>query len=236
MRAMILAAGRGERMRPLTDHMPKPLLEVGGKPLIAWHLERLARAGFREVVVNHAWLGEQLVERLGDGSAWGIRLLHSHEDQALETAGGIAKALQHLGPSPFLVINGDVWCDWDVRRAQTLAERLLALNALCACVMVDNPQQHPQGDFDLQSGQLSVAGSAPSYFRRLTFSGIGVYQPALFASVAPGTRAPLAPLLRQAMIQGQALGEHHAGAWSDVGTVERLIQLRAQWTPERLNA
>ena len=232
---MILAAGRGERMRPLTDHTPKPLLEVGGKPLIAWHLERLAHAGICEVVINHAWLGEQLVERLGDGRAWGLCIVHSHEDAALETAGGIAKALPLLGPDPFLVINGDVWCNWDVRRAMTLGERLQVLDALCACVMVDNPLQHPAGDFDLQTGHLiAQPPSDPAPFdrrhaRRLTFSGIGVYQPALFAPIVPGTRAPLAPLLRAAMLQGKALGEHHAGTWCDVGTVERLNALRAQW-------
>jgi len=232
---MILAAGRGERMRPLTDHTPKPLLEVGGKPLIAWHLERLAQAGICEVVINHAWLGEQLVERLGDGRAWGLSIVHSHEDAPLETAGGIAKALPQLGPDPFLVINGDVWCNWDVRRALTLGERLQALDALCACVMVDNPQQHPAGDFDLQMGRLIAPppfDTDPSnrrHARRLTFSGIGIYQPALLAPIAPGTRAPLAPLLRAAMLQGKALGEHHAGIWSDVGTVERLNALRAQW-------
>jgi len=223
MHAMILAAGRGERMRPLTDHTPKPLLTVGGKPLIVWHLERLARAGFRQVVVNHAWLGEQLVEQLGDGSAWGLRLIHSPEVRALETAGGIVQALAALGPAPFLVINGDIWCDWDVRRAFTLADRLQALHASCACVLVNNPDHHPEGDFGLRGGRL--VNEAP----RLTFAGIGVYQPSLFAALQAGKPAPLAPLLRAAMAQGLALGEHHAGVWCDVGTVDRLTQLRSQW-------
>ena len=225
MRAMILAAGRGERMRPLTDHTPKPLLTVGGKALIAWHLERLAQAGFERVVVNHAWLGEQLVERLGDGSAWGLRLIHSHEARALETAGGIVQAMADLGPEPFLVINGDIWCDWDVRRAFTLADRLRALDAQCACVMVTNPEHHPDGDFGLRGGHL--VAEAP----RLTFSGIGVYQPSLFAALPGGRPAPLAPLLRAALAERRALGEHHQGVWCDVGTVDRLAQLRAQWGP-----
>jgi MurNAc alpha-1-phosphate uridylyltransferase len=223
VRAMILAAGRGERMRPLTDHTPKPLLSVGGKPLIVWHLERLAAAGFRQVVINHAWLGEQLVEQLGDGSAWGLRITHSHEDRALETAGGIVQALTALGPSPFLVINGDIWCDWDVHRAFTLGDRLVALQAQCACVMVANPEHHPEGDFGLRTGRLI---SDP---QRLTFAGIGVYQPSLFANLKAGQPAPLAPVLRDAMARGLARGEKHAGTWCDVGTVDRLNQLHAQW-------
>jgi MurNAc alpha-1-phosphate uridylyltransferase len=222
---MILAAGRGERMRPLTDHRPKPLLDVGGKPLIAWHIEGLARAGLRDIVINNAWLGEQIVQALGDGSRWGVRLTHSSEPRALETAGGIAQALPWLGPEPFLVINGDLWCDWDLARAHTLGERLLALDALCACVMIDNPAHHPQGDFHLEGGRLTApAGLTP----RLTFSGIGVYHPALFRAVPPGAAAALAPVLREAMALGRALGERHDGVWQDIGTVARLEALQAQ--------
>lgn len=226
MRAMILAAGRGERMRPLTDHTPKPLLEVGGKPLIVWHLERLARAGLRDIVINNAWLGEQLMSALGDGSRWGVRLQHSPEGTALETAGGIALALPRLGPAPFLVINGDLWCDWPLARAHTLGQRLLALDARCACVMIENPAHHPEGDFFLEGGRLNaVRGSGP----RLTFSGIGIYHPTLFSAIEPGAAAPLAPLLRSAMASGQALGERHEGVWQDIGTVTRLQALQAQF-------
>jgi MurNAc alpha-1-phosphate uridylyltransferase len=242
MRAMILAAGRGERMRPLTDSCPKPLLPAGGRPLIAWHLERLARAGVRDVVINHAWLGERLEAALGDGTAWGVRIRWSAETEALETAGGIVQALPLLGDEPFLVINGDVWCDWDPGRARTLAHRLRALDWLAWCVLVDNPPHHPHGDFTLADGRLVVdaaaagprqgatpagaasAGAAP----RLTFAGIGVYAPALFAGIAAGSRAPLAPLLRAAAGEGRAGAERHLGRWVDVGTAERLEALDAQ--------
>lgn len=224
MRAMILSAGRGERMRPLTDHTPKPLLDVGGKPLIGWHLEALAQAGFKDVIINHAWLGQQIVDRLGDGSAWGLRIVHSAETSALETAGGIVQALPYLGQEPFLVINGDIWCDWDRRRAYTLAQRLTALEKLCSCVMVNNPEHHASGDFLLRGGQLH---DEPGATNRFTFSGIGVYHPRLFAGLVSGRRMPLAPLLRSAMSHGLALGELHSGAWHDVGTVARLESLRA---------
>jgi MurNAc alpha-1-phosphate uridylyltransferase len=226
MRAMILAAGRGERMRPLTDHTPKPLLTVGGKPLIVWHLERLARAGLRDVVVNNAWLGDQLMAALGTGERWGVRITHSPEGRALETAGGIAQALPHLGPTPFLVINGDLWCDWPLERAHTLGERLLALDALCACVMIENPPHHPAGDFLLEGGRLHADRETGV---RLTFSGIGVYHPKLFGALPAGHAAPLAPLLRSAMQSGQALGERHDGVWQDIGTVARLQALQAQF-------
>jgi N-acetyl-alpha-D-muramate 1-phosphate uridylyltransferase len=225
MRTMILAAGRGERMRPLTDTCPKPLLPAGGLPLIGWHLRRLAGAGLRDVVINHAWLGEQIERTLGDGSDWGLSIRYSPEAQALETAGGIAHALPLLGDEPFLVINGDIWCDWNPARARTIAARLEALDWLAWCVLVDNPDHHPRGDFLLDGGRLAD-GEAP----RLTFSGIGVYRPALFRSVARGTRAPLAPLLREAAARRRAGAERHDGRWTDVGTPQRLAALDAQLT------
>lgn len=217
MRAMILAAGRGERMRPLTDHTPKPLLQAGGKPLIVWHLERLARAGFRQVVINHAHLGEQIPAALGNGAAWGLQLSYSPEPPgALETAGGIARALPLLGEQPFLVINGDIFCDWDPAAALKLdmAQRLAHL------VLVDNPAHHPAGDFALTAGLVGNQTEA-----RLTFAGIGVYGPQLFAGLDPDQPAKLAPLLRTAVDGGLVSGERHDGNWVDVGTPERLLQL-----------
>jgi MurNAc alpha-1-phosphate uridylyltransferase len=228
MRAMILAAGRGERMRPLTDTCPKPLLRAGGSPLIGWHLRRLAAAGVSEVVINHAWLGERIEQALGDGSDWGVSIRYSPEREALETAGGIARALPLLGNAPFLVINGDVWCDWDITRARTIADRMVALDLDAWCVLVDNPDHHPGGDFTLDAGRLvdapPVAGAGP----RLTFAGIGLYRPGLFASVPAGTRAPLAPLLRAAAAARRAGAERHLGRWVDVGTPQRLAELDAQ--------
>jgi len=235
MRTMILAAGRGERMRPLTDVCPKPLLPAGGMPLIGWHLRRLAGAGFREVVINHAWLGEQIERTLGDGSSWGLSIRYSPESQALETAGGIAQALPMLGEDPFLVINGDIWCDWDPARARSIGQQLTALDWLAWCVLVDNPEHHPAGDFVLDGGRLDgglpdAARRADADTPRLTFSGIGIYHPRLFRSVARGSRAPLAPLLRQAAAQGLAGAERHDGRWTDVGTPQRLARLDAQLT------
>lgn len=214
---MLLAAGRGERMRPLTDHTPKPLLPVAGKPLIVWHLERLAAAGFRHVVINHAHLGEQIPAALGDGAAWGMHLHYSPEPPgALETAGGIARALPLLGPEPFLVINGDIFCDWDP--ATALALRLQ--DRLAHLVLVDNPAHHPDGDFTLTAGRVGNAAAG-----RLTFAGIGIYAPALFAGLNPNQPAKLAPLLRTAAAAGRVSGERHAGRWVDVGTPARLSQL-----------
>ncbi|AIT25720.1 mobA-like NTP transferase domain protein [Bordetella holmesii 30539] len=216
---MILAAGRGQRMRPLTDRTPKPLLPVAGKPLIVWHLERLAAAGFREVVINHAWLGGQIESALGDGQAYGLTVRYSPETVPLETAGGIVRALPLLGEAPFLVINGDIWCDWDPAQAGAAAAQLPARGAWL--LLVDNPPQHPAGDFLLAAdGQVSSAEGP-----RLTFSGIGIYDPALFQGMAPDTPAPLAPLLRAAMGQGRVRGQHHQGRWTDVGTPERLAAL-----------
>ena len=230
MRAMILAAGRGERMRPLTDTCPKPLLRAGGLPLIGWHLRRLAAAGVRDVVVNHAWLGERIEQALGDGRDWGVSIRYSPEGEALETAGGIAQALPLLGEAPFLVINGDIWCDWDVGRARTIAERMLALGLNAWCVLVDNPAHHPTGDFALHSGRLAddPSGAGAGAADRLTFAGVGLYRPGLFEHVAPGARAPLAPLLRAAARARRAGAERHTGRWIDVGTPQRLAELDAQ--------
>ncbi|MPT59303.1 MAG: nucleotidyltransferase family protein [Alcaligenaceae bacterium] len=222
MRAMILAAGRGERMRPLTDRLPKPLLSVGGKPLIVWHLQRLAAAGIRDIVINHAWLGHEIERALGDGGEYGVRIRYSAEASALETAGGIAQALPLLGDTPFLVVNGDVWCDWDPGQAPGLGRTLPPGGAWL--LLVDNPVQHPAGDFHLAADGLVHAQGEP----RLTFAGIGVYHPSLFADVVRGTAAPLAPLLRQAMARGLARGARHEGRWTDVGTPQRLADLDAE--------
>lgn len=227
MRAMILAAGRGERMRPLTDHTPKPLLAAGGKPLIVWHLERLAAAGLRDVVINHAWLGERLVAHLGDGARWGVRIHYSAEATALETAGGIAQALPLLGDAPFLVINGDIWCDWDPAGARAQARRLQAEAADAWLLLADNPLHHPQGDFALGADGRAAAQGEP----RHTFCGVGVYRPALFAGVPAGRPAPLAPLLREAMARGAVLADRHTGRWVDVGTPQRLAELDAALSP-----
>ncbi|QIK38678.1 nucleotidyltransferase family protein [Caldichromatium japonicum] len=213
MKAMILAAGRGERMRPLTDHTPKPLLQAGGKPLIQYHLERLAQAGIREIVINHAHLGWMIESALGDGARFGIRIRYSPESSALETGGGIFNALPWLGPGPFLVINGDIWCDLDL---STLS---IGPAELAHLVLVDNSAHHPQGDFALNDGRVSNAGDP-----RLTFSGIGVYRPELFFGCTPGA-FPLAPLLRRAADQGKVSGRHHGGLWFDIGTPERLFAL-----------
>ncbi len=220
MRAMILAAGRGERMRPLTDACTKPLLEAGGKPLIAWHIERLAGAGMRDLVINHAHLGEMLEARLGDGSAFGARIAWSPEPPgALETAGGIANALPLLGSGCFLVVNGDIWCDYDAQHLATTAARL-APETLAHLVLVANPEHNPAGDFCLDGDRIVAQGGT-----RLTFSGVGIYRPALFAGIERGSRAKLAPLLREAIAAGRVSGEMHRGRWIDVGTPARLADL-----------
>ncbi len=216
---MILAAGRGERMRPLTDRTPKPLLPVAGKPLIAYHLEALARAGFREVVINHAHLGAMIEEALGDGGHWGLRIRYSPEPPgALETGGGIRQALPLLGTGPFLVVNGDVWCDYDFSRPA------LAAGDLAHLLLVDNPPHHPEGDFLLDGGRVREGAG-----ERLTFAGIGVYRPELFDGTGPGA-FPLAPLLRRAMAAGRVSGERLTGRWVDVGTPQRLRQLDRELT------
>ncbi|WP_043757525.1 N-acetylmuramate alpha-1-phosphate uridylyltransferase MurU [Imhoffiella purpurea] len=214
MRAMILAAGRGERMRPLTDTCPKPLLQAGGKPLIVHHIERLAAAGIRDLAINHAHLGEQIESALGDGSAFGVRIRYSPEGEALETGGGIFRALPLLGPEPFLVVNGDIWTDCRI------PEVGLAGDDLAHLVLVDNPPHNPEGDFALDDDERVRTQGSP----RLTFSGIGIYHPDLFAGCTPGA-FPLAPLLRRAMDQGRVGGRHHQGLWFDIGTPERLAEL-----------
>ncbi|WMP16217.1 N-acetylmuramate alpha-1-phosphate uridylyltransferase MurU [Thiothrix lacustris] len=215
MKAMILAAGHGTRMRPLTDHTPKPLLQAGGKSLIVWHIEKLARAGFRDIIINLAWLGWKIPAALGDGSRWNVTLHYSDEQSegALETAGGILKALPLLGNAPFLVVNGDVWCDYPC------LPYALPEHDLAHLVLVNNPAHNPQGDFALSNGRVANAGKP-----RYTFSGIGYYHPALFAGLSAG-KHPLAPLLRAAMDAGQVSGEWFAGDWRDIGTPERLAAL-----------
>jgi len=214
MRAMILAAGRGERMRPLTDDMPKPLLRIGGQTLIEHHVHTLAAAGITELVINHAHLGEQIVAALGDGNVYGVDISYSPEpDSALETGGGIFNALPLLGDDPFLVVNADIWTDYDFTGLPAQPDGLAHL------VMVDNPAHHPEGDFFLSGGRLSRDGPV-----KLTFSGMGLYRPELFAHCKPGA-FQLAPLLRDAMDEGQVTGEHYTGSWFDIGTPERLDEV-----------
>lgn len=212
---MLLAAGRGERMRPLTDTTPKALLPVGGKPLIVWHIERLQRAGFDEIVINLAHLGGNISAALGDGSDFNVNIVYSDEGQALETAGGIAFALPLLGDAPFVVVNADVYCDFDF-------STLRPPDQLAHLVLVRNPPHHPHGDFALARGKVETAGS-----ELLTFSGIGVYRPQLFTHIERGAKAPLAPILRVAIAQERVTGERYAGVWMDVGTPERLKKLDA---------
>lgn len=204
-------------MRPLTDHTPKPLLKVGGKPLIVWHLQALAKAGFNDIVINHAHLGEQIEAALRDGSEWEVHIQYSPEKVALETAGGIANALPLLGDAPFLVVNGDVFTDVDY------AVLTLEPPNLAHLVMVDNPPQHPEGDFALTNNAVTE-----HHQPKLTFSGVGIYHPSLFAGIVRGEAAKLAPLLKAAMAKGLVTGQHHRGAWHDIGTPERLQALDGQ--------
>ena len=211
MKAMLLAAGRGERMRPLTDTTPKPLLRIGGQTMIERHVHALARAGITELVINHAHLGEQLIAALGNGHAYGVDITWSAEaGGALETGGGIFNALPLLGDAPFLVVNSDIWTDFPFSGLPA------EIDGLAHLVMVDNPPHNAGGDFSLSEGRLSQRGPA-----MLTFSGIGVYRPALFSGCSPGA-FPLAPLLRRAMAAEQVSGEHYRGSWFDIGTPERL--------------
>jgi len=266
MRAMILAAGRGERMRPLTDTLPKPLLPAAGKPLIVWHIERLVRAGIREIIINHAWLGRLIEERLGDGRRYGASISYSAERQALETAGGIAQALEFFRGEPFLVVNGDIWCDWDPAEALGRQTELAAAGLQAWLLLVPNPPHHPGGDFELQADRMlhapatdmpqaaasrdagaadiggagshtaadahpgartarGAAAASGSDTRRYTYSGIGVYHPALFSGLEKDRPAPLAPLLRRAMRAGQVAGRVYEGTWIDVGTPQRLREI-----------
>jgi len=215
---MVLAAGRGERLRPITAQLPKALVRAAGKPLIAWQLERLARAGFREVVINVSWLGEAIVAELGDGAAFGLALAYSHEPEPLESAGGIAQARALLGEAPFGLVNADIWCDYDLAR---LRARRLGRD-LAHLVLAPNPAHHPGGDFTLRGDR---AGNAPA--PRYTYTGISLVDPALVAPVTAGTKAPLAPLLRAAADQGRLSGELHEGLWRDAGTAERLAEIEA---------
>jgi MurNAc alpha-1-phosphate uridylyltransferase len=214
MKAMILAAGRGERMRPLTDTVPKPLLRIGGQTLIERHVRALAAAGIHELVINHAHLGEQLVGALGDGGSYGVNIRWSPEPEgALETGGGIFNALALLGETPFIVVNADIWTDFPFHTLPPQPDGLAHL------VLVDNPAHHAGGDFVLSAAQVTQRGGA-----RLTFSGIGVYRPQLFAGCSGGA-FPLAPLLRRAMDDGQVSGVHYRGGWFDIGTPERLQEV-----------
>ena len=224
---MILAAGRGERMRPLTDRTPKSMLQVGGKPLIFRHLEKLAAAGFGSVVINHAHLGEQIESAVGDGSRWNLTIQFSPEAQALETAGGIRNALPLLREQVFAVVNADVYSDYDYARLAGAIRQMHAAT-LAHLVLVDNPPHHPEGDFSLE-GNLVRAGARELF----TFSGIGTYRAALFDPVAPGARHALSPLLREQMTFGRITGEHFGGEWDDIGTPQRLadLELRLQQTP-----
>jgi N-acetyl-alpha-D-muramate 1-phosphate uridylyltransferase len=220
--AMILAAGRGERMRPLTDHTPKPLLQAGGKPLIVWHIERLVGAGITELIINHAHLGAQIEQALGDGSQFGATIRYSDEGTALETAGGIAFALDLLGEEPFAVVNGDIYCDFDFSHLPAIAKQMHDSHDTAHLVLVNNPEHHPNGDFGLHNGR--VIETAPKW----TFSGIGLYRPSLFALIPRGAKTQLAPLLREQIALGKVSGELHAGAWVDVGTPQRLDELDKQ--------
>ena len=219
MKAMILAAGLGNRMRPLTLHTPKPLLEVGEKPLIVWHIEKLQKIGVTEIVINTAWLGEKLANALGDGSQFGVKILWSHEGEGLETAGGIINALPLLGDEPFILVNGDVWTTMDF--ASLLDVQLGEQQA--HLVLVENPPQHLKGDFILSNG-LAYTFEQEQLGEALTYSGIAVLHPRMFVGLENGKR-PLAPLLKQAMQQQQVSAEKLQGIWVDVGTPERLEQL-----------
>ncbi|MCC6610290.1 MAG: nucleotidyltransferase family protein [Burkholderiales bacterium] len=218
---MILAAGRGERMRPLTDRVPKPLLEVGGKALVVWLIERLRAGGLRDLVLNHAHLGAMIESALGDGAALGVSIRYSPEATALGTAGGIAQALPLLGAGPFVAANGDVFCDFAFDRLRSEPRGA----ALAHLVLIDNPPHHPAGDFTLSGGRVGNGAAGDAAAERLTFAGIGAYSPALFDSVRRGERAELAPLLRQAAEAGRVTGERFTGRWVDVGTPERLAEL-----------
>ena len=217
MKAMILAAGLGTRMRPLTDTTPKPLLKVGGIPLIVWHIERLSHDGFKDIVINVAHLGYKIIEELGDGSQWGVRLHYSDEQEegCLESAGGIIKALPLLGDETFLVVNGDIFTDYEF-----LEHRKLADGVLAHLILIPNPDHNPEGDFALQNNKVVDN-------KQYTFSGIGYYSPKLFEGIPYGKSSTI-PLLRAAMKEGRVTGELYEGEWLDIGTPERLELLNAQ--------
>ncbi|MGE3612891.1 MAG: N-acetylmuramate alpha-1-phosphate uridylyltransferase MurU [Sulfurimonas sp.] len=217
MKAMILAAGRGERMRPLTDETPKPLIKIHAKPLIVWHIEKLALLGFSEIVINVAHLGGKIIESLGDGSAWGVSLLYSDEREsgALESAGGIIKALPFFENETFLVVNGDIWCDYEFERDFRLGDDLAHL------VLVPNPPHNPDGDFGLHKNRVIDETT-----KKFTFSGIGYYSPKLFNALECA-KLPLAPLLREAALQNRVSGQLYEGKWHDIGTPQRLSEAEA---------
>jgi len=221
MKAMILAAGRGERMRPLSDTTPKPLLPVGGKPLIVWQIERLAQAGIQDIVINHAHLGAQIEHTLGDGSAWGVRITYSPEIEALETAGGIRQALHLLGDAPFLVVSADIYCDCEYR--QLLDELQLADDALACLWMIANPLWHPRGDFALRAGKLHLDGEP-----RLTYANFGLFRPQMFAEIPSGSKLPLRPLLDVAIPAGRIQGAPLDALWENLGTPAQLAELDAR--------
>jgi len=223
---MILAAGRGNRMRPLTDLTPKPLLSVGGKPLLFRHLEKLAHAGFGMVTINHAHLGGQIEAAVGDGSRWSLEVRYSAEAEALETAGGIRNALPLIARRAFAVVNGDVYCDYDYAGLAAAVDRLADVHTLAHLVLVDNPPHHPDGDFCLEDGLVRTSGR-----QLLTFSGLGAYRAELFEPLARGEKHALAPLLRNQLPEGKVTGEHYRGLWTDVGTPGRLAELDAQLQP-----
>ena len=223
---MILAAGRGNRMRPLTDLTPKPLLAVGGKPLLFRHLEKFARAGFGMVMINHAHLGGQIEAAVGDGSRWSLEVRYSAEAEALETAGGIRNALPLIARPAFAVVNGDVYCDYDYSGLAAAVDRLADVHTLAHLVLVDNPPHHPDGDFCLDDGLVCASGR-----QLLTFSGLGAYRAELFEPIARGEKHALAPLLRRQMPEGKVTGEHYHGLWTDVGTPGRLAELDARLQP-----
>ncbi|MDP4789938.1 MAG: nucleotidyltransferase family protein [Haliea sp.] len=230
MKAMILAAGVGERMRPLTEHTPKPLLQAGGQPLITYHIEALASLGVNDLVINVAHLGQQIIDCCGDGRRWGVRIRYSQEPAPLETAGGIHRALPLLGPSPFRVVNGDVWTNYPLLRLQQQAQ--LPEGAV-HLVLVDNPPQHPLGDFQLTSAGQVVP--RPVHGAGLTYAGIGVYTAGFFTGMAPG-KQPLRPLLDAAIVDNRVSGEHFSGLWEDVGTPERLQALDVRLTAAKHGA
>lgn len=220
---MILAAGVGERMRPLTDITPKPLLEVAGKPLIHYHLDRLAAAGVEDIVINTCYLAEQIEENLGGGEQWGLNIEYSRETEALETAGGIIRALPLLGTEPFMIVNADIWTDYAFEQ---LLNKSLADNCTGHCVMVDNPPQHIHGDFFL-SDQGFLSDQQRDAVQAVTYAGIAIYTADFFAGVSAG-KSPLRPLMVTAMAGERLSGEHYKGKWLDVGTPERLEQLERQ--------
>lgn len=221
MKAMILAAGRGERMRPLTDHTPKPLLKINNKPLIVWHLERLASAGVTEVIINHAYLGEQIEQALGDGTRWGLSIQYSREQEALETAGGVAAALHLLGKTPFLLISADIYAECDYKQLLSKAE-LLEAQTLAYIWMVDNPPWHVAGDFALSGDHIDLQGGP-----RMTYANLGIYRPEFFAEVAPGTKMAMLPLFQSAISLSKVKGERYTGLWENVGNPQQLAALDA---------